>query len=106
MNPPLTKLIVFGIAYASAYFWAVSITKLRLWNELHHWVYGAAALTVAYNITDTPPLWIIVPSLALMIDDAFQHVRQLDEPTYMSPAHRLYGKVWTFCYKKFGWTLP
>lgn len=40
-------------------------------------------------------LWLsiglLVISFWLMVDDIYQHIRQLSEPDYHSPIHRFYG---------------
>jgi len=62
--------------------------------DVHHEYIGLALLLIALALNW--PLWVLVVAVAVMFDDSYQHTRQVDDPTYLSPLHRLYvaAAVW------------
>jgi hypothetical protein len=58
-------------------------------DELHHEYVGALLVVIGCFLA----LWVAAIGLALMIDDAYQHYRQVfgEEPLYQSRLHQLYG---------------
>ena len=63
---------------------------------VHHFYIGLILGLIGFLLIFTPcPAWIVWTliglGLILMLDDAYQHLRQRKEPEYHSPIHRLYG---------------
>ena len=73
--------------------------KLR-WEprQAHHMYWGAILVIlgiVSPICMDIPPICVVllcVIGVALVLDDIYQHWRQVKEPEYHSPVHRLYVK--------------
>jgi len=95
-------------ALASAWFWlplagaalalfcvaaAESDGRIKI-VDVHHEYLGLAVLLIALALHW--PLWVCAIALAVMCEDTYQHSRQVDEPAYLSPLHRLYvaAAVW------------
>ena len=57
-------------------------------REWHHFYYGVPLVA-------QPWLWWLWPvGLLFAVDDAEQHARQIHEPSYQSPLHRVYAWVY------------
>jgi hypothetical protein len=66
-----------------------------VWREWHHGYLGIGLLGASWAL-GWPPLGLI--GGLLVLDDAYQHLRQVGEPGYESPLHQLYGR--------YLWPLP
>lgn len=71
------------IAVPVAAAWATSVYAIRADREFHHAYIGAAMLANRRR-------WMQWLGLAILADDALQHVIQTRRPDYRSPAHLLY----------------
>ena len=62
--------------------------------ETHHGYYGLVLLGLAYIFSSW---WLYGIGALLLIDDAYQHLRQEHDPDYHSPIHQLYVELlWRF----------
>lgn len=72
--------------------------ELRLnWFELHHGYYGIALVLIALVMAFMSEIWgfyseayVFAVGVYLLIDDIYQHHRQVDEPSYHSPVHNAF----------------
>jgi len=62
--------------------------------ETHHGYYGLILIALSYFLSS----WVLYGiGAVLLVDDAYQHLRQEHDPTYYSPIHRLYVELlWQF----------
>ena len=75
---------------------------LRLrWNprEAHHLYWGLICVFVALVASFFAPLWafwiiwpVYIIGVLMILDDLYQHMRQVKEPDYHSPIHQIYVK--------------
>lgn len=75
--------VAIGLGAWLLVLWAVAVVRLGVWRELHHAYYGAALLAAPWPVA-------YLAGLAILADDAVQHVVQLQRPAYFSPLHRAY----------------
>jgi len=76
---------------------------LRWSKGVHHAYYGLALLGLALCLTQTSigfcVIWTVYAIGAwLLVDDVYQHRRQVKEPSYHSPIHR-----WTAGLYQYAW---
>jgi hypothetical protein len=72
--------------------------KMRLnWIELHHGYYGLFLMLLAYLMEAKSDLWniysilyVFIIGVYLLIDDIYQHHKQVDNPSYHSPVHNAF----------------
>jgi hypothetical protein len=87
----MIHLFLLALGVLPAVGWCYAIHELTATNTSvnwwrHHFWIGLALLLV--------PLWPVqLIGLWLMADDAYQHLRQLDAPSYRSPLHRAWVMV-------------
>jgi len=75
------------------------ILRFNPW-ESHHLYWGIIAMGVAYALSPSTPwvccgsvsFWLYVIGALTALDDLYQHRRQVKEPEYHSPIHKMYGK--------------
>lgn len=72
------------IAVPVAAVWGASVYAIHAEGQWHHEYIGAALLAVPNKRVQ----WL---GLAIMLDDAVQHLIQTRRPAYRSPLNRLYG---------------
>ena len=66
------------------------------WLELHHGYYGIIMALIAWKGLSSQNNWIRGGSIILMacglylLDDTYQHHRQVWEPSYTSPVHNAF----------------
>lgn len=77
-------LVVAGVA---AVVWFVSVVKLGVLDEWHHFELGVFVLILAAVFGWA---WLAWVAAVIMADDAVQHVVQLRRPDFRSPLHLLY----------------
>ena len=69
---------------------------------IHHFYIGLVLLLIGF-ILIWKVLWLaiflLIVGLILIIDDAYQHIIQRWKPEYLSPLHKVYGKI----YRKYKW---
>ena len=69
---------------------------------IHHLYMGLIIILLGF-ILIWKVLWIaillLIIGIILMIDDSIQHIVQRWKPEYLSPLHKMYGKI----YRKYKW---
>jgi len=67
---------------------------------IHHFYIGLVIALLGF-ILIWKVLWLAISLLIigfiLMIDDAMQHIIQRWKPEYLSPLHKMYGKIYAKC---------
>jgi uncharacterized membrane protein len=82
---------VSALLAASLVLFAVfvfAIIASSTWHEWHH-AYIAVPI-IGAAVAALVPVWVGWVGFALLADDALQHLIQIIDPDYRSPAHLLY----------------
>ena len=81
--------------------------NLRItWLQPHHLYAGILLMALAFWIGGNLGGMIFLIGLYLAIDDLYQHWRQVKQPDYQSPIHRLFVWLWDRTFGKFiNWPL-
>ena len=92
MTLPLVFLLVLTLSFV-AFF--ASTEALGVFNQIHHYWLGVLLLATGLLLQSLPvarwvPLAFEWCGVALILDDALQHVVQLFRPSFRSPIHLLY----------------
>ena len=70
-----------GVAAIVCYvIWLISVFRLRIFWQLHHSWWGVGVMLLAVYLGgswEAAPLWMLVLGFLLLLDDAYQHLRQL-----------------------------
>lgn len=75
------------ITVALLVIWLLAVLRLGVAVEIHHAWFGIPALSPEVW------LWLRFACVIVLLDDAFQHVRQLRHPAYRSPLHLLAARL-------------
>ena len=75
--------------------------KFKEWFPgVHHLYLGLILILIAFFILatghNTIAIILFLCGLIAVIDDFYQHFRQNSQPSYHSPLHRLYGKIYKY----------
>lgn len=74
-------IVVFAV-------WTFAVVATGHWREWHHEYVGVPLVAAA--VLGVAPPWVGWLGLLVMLDDCAQHLVQMVDPEFRSPAHLLY----------------